>query len=51
LVIQVTPPHHKPDSRGPNYQEMWGVSSTNDETPVTSPPHSDQEADSVSNDG
>jgi uncharacterized protein len=25
LVIQVTPPKHKPDSRGPNYQEMWAA--------------------------
>ena len=25
LVIQVTPPHHKPDSRGPNYQELWAM--------------------------
>jgi hypothetical protein len=25
LVIQVTPPHHKPDSRGPDYQKLWSI--------------------------
>jgi hypothetical protein len=31
LVIQVTPPLHKPDSRGPNYQKMWAAAPQQDD--------------------
>lgn len=52
LVIQVTPPHHKPDSRGPDYQKMWAAVSDGEDANVEEdqPPNSQQEAE-VSQDG
>jgi hypothetical protein len=47
LVIQVTPPHHKPDSRGPNYQELWAIPAADDDEEVAPAEEATDPADKV----